>query len=146
MTTKGKGKAQPRALTEILRSAGQETIYDVHGNQLTKSEQLASLMWSMACNGSVVFPDTREVKASARDWKDVSAWIYSQLDGPPRTELAITDGLREELRATPTDDLRALVEIAIKSKAATSRLHPEPVASGMALEVQQAEALPASGM
>ncbi len=106
-------KDSKRALTEILRVAGDQLTYDQDGRPVTRSEQLAQLMWSMATEGRVQFPDSRELKASARDWKEVASWIYQQIDGPVKARVEVTDGLAAELAATPLDDLKALISKAV---------------------------------
>ena len=80
-----------RALTEILEKGGSKTV-EVDGKKISGKRLIASFLWQLATTGEVTF-DGRTLKVdSINEWAAVVKWIYSHIDGPPKSELDITTG------------------------------------------------------
>jgi hypothetical protein len=80
-----------RALTEILKRAGSHTV-EVDGKNISGRQLLARMTWEGLTTGSVTFPDGKTLQLSPADWKDLLKWIYTHIDGPPKSEMDITSG------------------------------------------------------
>lgn len=88
----GNPKGRPpkhRQLTAILEKAG--NAKKVYGDGVAPKKLLAELLWQAAATGTVTFPgDTDATKLDMQDWIGVVKFIYSHIDGPPKTEVDIT--------------------------------------------------------
>lgn len=78
-----------RALTEILEKAGNQTV-EVDGKKVTGKRVVASLLWQVATTGTAKFPDGTLLSVAPQDWLSVVKFIYTQVDGPPKSEMDIT--------------------------------------------------------
>ena len=88
-----------RALTEILTRAGSKTL-EVAGKRISGKRLMACLAWQIATTGKATFPNGTVLEASPRDVMDIWKWLYTHIDGPPRTELDVTtDGKPIEIVA-----------------------------------------------
>ena len=123
--------AAKRPLAEILEEAGKATDKSFLGKSEKRDRLLAELVWTMATRGAVVFPDGREIKASARDWKDVTAWIFSHIDGPVRKEIDLQVGAGDGLEGKTDEELQAIITSALAAESATDPLPgiPQPGAT-----------------
>lgn len=95
----GNPKGRPpkqRALTSLLEAAGNRR--DQSG--VARKRQLAELVWQFAVSGSATLPDGRSLRADAGEWLAVVKWLYAHIDGPPRSELALSEGDGGPLRFT----------------------------------------------
>lgn len=99
-------RKRERPLTEVLRLRGEEKV---SLSAQRRVEAVADLAWQLATEGKCTFPDGREIKAGAREWKDVTAWIYSQIDGPVMTAEEGLDAASSALATASERKLRELV-------------------------------------
>ena len=81
-----------RALTEILEKQGSRTVEDIDGKNRNGKRIVARLLWEGVTTGIVSFPGGRVLKLGSVDWKDIVKFLYSQIDGPPKSELDVTSG------------------------------------------------------
>ena len=118
MVAKGMRKARrERVLTEVLRLRGEG---QASSSPEKRNELLAEMLWEAATTGVIVFPETsrveeRVVKLSARDWRDLTSWIYSQIDGPASNASDSDDEVTLLLRGSSREELLALVASATDS-------------------------------
>jgi hypothetical protein len=87
----GNPKGRPpkaRALTEILKRAGSQTLA-VDGHKVAKRRIVAGMLWDIATTGRTKYADGKELVAGAAGWLDVVKFLYAQIDGPPRSELDV---------------------------------------------------------
>jgi Family of unknown function (DUF5681) len=81
-----------RALTEILERTGAATT-EIDGKRMSGKRLVAHLLWQAATTGTVQFPGDEESRTIAtEDWIGVVKFIYSHVDGPPKSEMDITSG------------------------------------------------------
>lgn len=80
-----------RALTDLLEAAGNATI-EQNGKRIARKRITASLAWELLTTGKAILPSGDELKLSPQDWLGLYKWIYSHIDGPPKSELDITTG------------------------------------------------------
>lgn len=78
-----------RALTKILESAG-DTKIEHGGKQLTRKQALAQMMWEVATTGKAELPDGKQLEVAPQDWFGIVKFIYSHIDGAPKSELDVT--------------------------------------------------------
>jgi len=78
-----------RALTEILERAGAATVL-VDGKKITGKHLVARLLWQAATTATVQFPDSVPMGVALEDWIAIVKFIYTQVDGPPKSEMDIT--------------------------------------------------------
>lgn len=97
-----------RALTEILRRAGSQTL-EVDGKRISGKRLIARMLWELATRGESKFPDGRELKVGGQGWLDIVKFLYAQIDGPPRAEVDVTtDGRALDLNAAIEHELAKL--------------------------------------
>jgi Family of unknown function (DUF5681) len=80
-----------RALTEILERAG-ATSLEIDGKKISGKRLIAHLLWQVATTGTLQFPDEDRRVIATEDWIGVIKFIYSHVDGPPKSEMDITSG------------------------------------------------------
>jgi hypothetical protein len=80
-----------RALTDILARAG-GVMVEIDGERLSGRRLMARQVWEGISTGTVTFPGGKKLALSPQDWKDFVKWVYTHIDGPPRTELDVTSG------------------------------------------------------
>lgn len=90
-------KRSRRALTDMLRAAGEEHTRDHLGRKRTRAETLTALVWQLVTTGVVELPgseatEPRVLTAGLRDWKDAVAWLLTQIDGPARLDVSVETG------------------------------------------------------
>jgi hypothetical protein len=126
-------RKRERALTEVLRLRGEEKV---SLSSQKRTEAVADLAWQLATEGKCTFPDGREIKAGAREWKDVTAWLYNQIDGPAVRDDEALDAAASALAGASERRLRDLV-------AAVAGRLPDSGSVGLAepdaAEVEEAE-------
>ncbi len=90
---------QPKVstLTKTLERAGNKAARDVDGRNRTLKRILARILWELAVTGQTrMLPDAnggqRLMVADPDDTLKAAQFLYSHIDGPPRTELDITSG------------------------------------------------------
>lgn len=86
--------AKSRALTEILKSAGNATLpIEVETRKrdgtvvketrvVAKKRLVAQLAWEVVATGKATFPDGSVLAFTSRDWLETVKWIYTHIDGP----------------------------------------------------------------
>jgi len=108
----GNPKGRPpkeRALSDQLEAAGSKT-YEFDGKRISGKRLIARLLWELAVHGRVVLPangdeDSKKVilrVTSTREWLDSVKQIYSQVDGPPKSEIDLTSN-GESIKAVGFD-------------------------------------------
>lgn len=107
----GNPKGRPprqRALTEILRRAGSQTL-EIDGKRVSGKRLIARMLWELATRGESKFPDGRELKVGGQGWLDIVKFLYAQIDGPPRAEVDVTtDGRALDINAAIEAELAQL--------------------------------------
>jgi hypothetical protein len=78
-----------RALTDALERAG-SAMLEVDGKRVSGKQLIARLAWQGLTTGEIQFPDESKMRLSPQDWKDLLKWIYSHVDGPPKTNIDVT--------------------------------------------------------
>ena len=106
-----------RALTEILERAGGRTV-EIEGKKVSGRRLVARMAWEGLTTGIVTFPDDKILTLSPTDWKDLLKWIYTHVDGPPKTELDVTSG---------GERLNMIEVTAVDYRAAITSLAPGPM-------------------
>jgi hypothetical protein len=93
-----------RALTDLLEKAGSATVvYD--GQSISGKRLVARMVWQGILTGEVKFPDGKKMRLSPTDWKSFVNWIYTHIDGPPKSELDITsDGEKIVVQVVKDED------------------------------------------
>jgi len=80
-----------RALTELLETAGNKTEqYNGGTNKTARKRIIADLAWKLLINGEATLPNGKKLDLDPKDWLSLHKWIYSHIDGPPRSEVDIT--------------------------------------------------------
>lgn len=82
-----------RALTELLEKAGSTMV--LRGDKkVARKRVLAEMLWEAAMTGKMVFPTDdpitlkpREEKLALDEWFDIAKFVYTHVDGPPKTSL-----------------------------------------------------------
>ena len=78
-----------RALTEILERGGSKTV-EIDGKHISGKRLVSMYVWELATTGKVQF-EGRELRVtSVREWADIVKWIYSHIDGQPKSEIDLT--------------------------------------------------------
>lgn len=80
-----------RALTEILRNAGEEPVL-FQGKEIPGKEVVAALIWQVVTTGKAELPGGRTLVVGAKSWLEVVKFLYGQLDGPPSRDVNVNDG------------------------------------------------------
>lgn len=114
------GAIKGRALTDILKSIGEEVIefVDEEGRvlgEIQKKEAMARIVWEAALKGRVVTVNGGEKSLGARDVMDLIKWLYAHIDGPPKQEVSITDendGVTFELTSGGAERIREILDAA----------------------------------
>lgn len=78
-----------RALTQILEAAG-DTQVKYGDKKLARKQVLAQILWQVATTGQSDLPDGKKITVAPQDWFGVVKFLYSHIDGAPRTELDVT--------------------------------------------------------
>ena len=103
-------KPKRRALTELLKAAGDAPTIDSTGRKRPKNQILADMMWEFAVQGKVTFPNGTSLQASVRDWRDAASWIYTHSDGPAKPDISVDlTGLDRQLAESSSDELKRLI-------------------------------------
>lgn len=90
----GNPKGRPkkgRALTTMLEKAGAfayETTED--GKRIPARKAAAQRAWQGLATGMMTFPDGRVIELDANAWLKLAAFVYAQIDGPPKAEVDVT--------------------------------------------------------
>ena len=87
----GNPKGRPpksRALTAILETAGKKST-QAGDNKVARQRLLAQLIWEMATEGKVTFPDGRVMVAELQDWMATIRWLYGHVDGSAGSAVAV---------------------------------------------------------
>ena len=50
------------------------------------------MLWELATTGLATFPSGAQLQVSPSDWFGIVKFLYSQIDGPPKTEVDVTTG------------------------------------------------------
>jgi len=88
----GNPKGRPpknRAFTEILIRAGSKTI-ECDGKNISGKRFVAAKLWELAKTGTCTFPNGTVYTVDGAGWFDVVKFLYSQIDGPPKSTTEIT--------------------------------------------------------
>lgn len=81
-----------RALTEILERRGNSTRLDIDGKRHAGKQIVARALWELVTTGKTTLQDGEEVKmleVHSKGWFEIVKWLYAQIDGPPKSELAV---------------------------------------------------------
>ena len=105
----GNPKGRPkggRALTDLLKKQGNKTMLDFDGKKRARKFIVPRLAWELATEGCVTLPSGQEV--IAEDFDDLlKVWkfIYSQIDGPPKSEhdINIEGNIKGYIGISPDD-------------------------------------------
>jgi hypothetical protein len=78
-------------LTEILERGGKRKVV-VEGGDIIEGRKLVSnMLWDVVTTGTLKLPDGKTMEAEPKEWFEIVKFIYSQIDGPPRATIGITD-------------------------------------------------------
>lgn len=108
----GNSKGRPpkvRALTATLEAAGSQTL-EIDGQRLSGKRLVARLVWELVTTGRVKLPDGSELLADTDAWLQAVKWLYTQVDGPPKTEIGI-DGTVVSVQVTADDLAEARAKV-----------------------------------
>lgn len=78
-----------RALTEILATGGSKTV-EYGGKNVAGKRLVSMLLWQVATTGKAEMPDGSTLEASPEMWLGIVKFLYTHIDGPPRSEVDVT--------------------------------------------------------
>jgi len=96
-----------RTLSNMLELIGSESVEGVYAPAIpaepgvptpppvcyTKAQLVARATWEILLTGKTIFPISgHEIKVDNDQWIALLKWVYTQVDGPPKTELDVTSG------------------------------------------------------
>lgn len=87
-----------RALTDTLERAGRAAITDIDGKRRAGNRVVSRALWELANYGKATLPPKEEggdpvvLEVGAKGWFEVVKWLYSQIDGPPKKEVGLSQG------------------------------------------------------
>ncbi|MBN8640132.1 MAG: hypothetical protein J0M07_32770 [Anaerolineae bacterium] len=90
----GNPKGRPpksRALTDVLEAAGRKKgkLLASDAKQMQRAHILAERVWEGITTGIITF-DERKIELDATDYIGLLKFAYTQIDGPPKSELDLT--------------------------------------------------------
>ena len=108
-----------RALTELMEKAGSKTV--LRGDKkVARKTILAEMLWEAAMSGKVTFetnPDpcvtvSRTEALAIDEWFDIAKFIYSHVDGPPKTGLldSLPEDATVEVKLVRTEGRKAATQ------------------------------------
>jgi hypothetical protein len=90
----GNPKGRPkkgRALTTLLEKAGAQAYeLTADGKRVPARRAAAQRAWQGLATGRITFPDGRAIELDASSWLKLAAFVYAQVDGPPKSEVDVT--------------------------------------------------------
>lgn len=94
-----------RALTAILEAAGNKTVQDAD-KRVARKRLLARMLWEISTTGKTRMPDGTVLILEPAEWLTLVKFIYSHIDGPPKSEIDVTSGgerIKGYVGITPDD-------------------------------------------
>ena len=74
------------------------------GKRVSGRQWMACKLWEIIRTGRVTFPGEEVVLVSLKEWIGICQWMYAQIDGPPKVELAVDANITHDTGLT--DDQR----------------------------------------
>ena len=84
-----------RALTVALERELARTTVDVDGKKHSNKAILARVMRELLLEGEAKLPNGKVLSVSPKDWQDMVFKTFTQVDGPPKLEVDLSDSKLE---------------------------------------------------